>query len=569
MWNQHVFGRVFVHRNFPQAWIKGPLAQKRSEHLAEDQAAVLPTLQDKAVEFKHFHRITVKDKVRPFRTIYNDLKKELKHRSDLIAQGRDTEMRVRRLHEEYEAACIVDHDKPPSASEIYAKVERVLRERRSAEHAIRANANASTQILRRIRTRIRMVDNAEMIEKASTVAEAADVINAIDRGATRREALPELARRASGDTATDINDPLHDDTLDDIELDDEVDADPGPSTSTAVQEEANAPKVVCKCPLDGCDGFVLKEKGGFPFARCKMCELAVCVKCHKACTSDEKHECNPDDLESIRLISQTTKRCPWEGCGTPITKSSGCDQMWCTSCKRGFYWSTLRKHVGQGMHNPHYFEFVRAQAPAYNRYGQYGGRYDGYDSDPEPEEGGCCDDARPFSWGRVLEAKIPQTFTLHRARSGEGQTMSKSDVRAMLTRLNHAIDSFGPRRSNYLKTDYRPQFEVLNVQKVAGSIDEAKWKQELVRLDRSAQFSRDVYEVVVTFVRHVWTTFRELRRLAKTLKSALFLGHLEDGIESIHALREEINEELRKVGVEYHRNYPTFNEQLEMSSTKI
>ena len=146
--------------------------------------------------------------------------------------------------------------------------------------------------------------------------------------------------------------------------------------------------------------------------------------------------------------------------------------------------------------------------------------------------------------------------------------MQASDVRSMLTRVNHAMDSFGPRGSNYLKTDYRPLFEVLNVQKVAGCIVEEKWKQELVRLDRSAQFSRDVFDIVVTFVRHVWTTFRELRRLA-TARKIQFLEHLEDGIASIHTLREEINEELRKVGVEYHRNYPHFDEELKMLPVKV
>ena len=165
MWNQHAFGRVFVHSHFPQSWIKGPLAQKRSEQLAEDQAAILPALQDKAVEFKHFHRITMKESVRPFPEIYQDLKRELRIKRKLIAQVLATKTKMRKLQEEFDAACAIGQ-KTPSATEIYAKVERVLRERVSADRADRVCINASAQILNRIKRRIMMDDNEQMIASA-------------------------------------------------------------------------------------------------------------------------------------------------------------------------------------------------------------------------------------------------------------------------------------------------------------------------------------------------------------------------------------------------------------------
>ena len=529
MWNQHPFGRAFVYRNFPRSWIKGPLAQKRSEHLAEDQAAMFPALQEKASIYRHLHHTMYENK-RPFREILQDLCKTMKEKDELV---RKMTRKIQCLIMEFDVA----HDKSkPSPSELYSKMERILIGDRMTPNQAEVRDYKFKGTLRILE--LRTVE-AELRESGDVVG-ADEVLRQINE--------PQLARnRIIAESC-------------------------GRGEVLQVKE---ASKVVCQCPSDGCNGFIMNKDS---IAKCEMCESEVCIKCHKKVNAEGRHECNPDDLVSIRMIYNSTKKCPWEGCGVPITKASGCDQMWCTHCKRGFYWSTLRKHVGQGIHNPHYFEFVRTQTnhrPADNN--------NDYDSDPEPEGECCRNDVRPFSWGRVLEKTIPE----------------KAQYSNMLRMINEAIDRFRPNGANFLKTDYRPLFEVLNVQKVAGSISDEKYKQELVRLDRSAQFSRDVYEIVITFVGEIWNTMREWRRLAKTLSlyqpnfrvftrtiydgvvvdfkpppdkdtpeikkaKALFMQQLDEGMQTIRALRLEINDELRNTGIEYNRNYPQFDPAFKM-----
>jgi hypothetical protein len=68
------------------------------------------------------------------------------------------------------------------------------------------------------------------------------------------------------------------------------------------------------------------------------------------------HKCNPESIESFKLICKETKPCP--NCRTRISKVSGCDQMWCTQCHVTFSWTTGLKVTGN-IHNPHYYEWKK------------------------------------------------------------------------------------------------------------------------------------------------------------------------------------------------------------------
>ena len=101
------------------------------------------------------------------------------------------------------------------------------------------------------------------------------------------------------------------------------------------------------CIQNECRGFLSSQYV------CGVCKLKVCSKCHKQQT--ETHECNPDDVESVKIIQKETKPCP--NCSTNIFKVSGCDQMFCTNCNTAFSWKTGKIEKGH-IHNPHYFEFL-------------------------------------------------------------------------------------------------------------------------------------------------------------------------------------------------------------------
>jgi len=89
-----------------------------------------------------------------------------------------------------------------------------------------------------------------------------------------------------------------------------------------------------------------------------------------------------DLVDTFAVIKSTSKKCP--KCSKCIQKDSGCDQMWCPTCKVAFSWRT-----GGYIHNPHYFEYMM--------------RTTGQHIDRAP----LCDDIRPT---RMLFA-LEETFT--------------------------------------------------------------------------------------------------------------------------------------------------------------
>ena len=111
-----------------------------------------------------------------------------------------------------------------------------------------------------------------------------------------------------------------------------------------------------KCCASDCHGFVSSAW------KCGICEKFSCTHCHevKGATTEEvdAHVCNPENVETVKLLKADTKPCP--GCGTYIHKTEGCDQMFCIICKQLWSWNTGR--IEERGHNPHYLEWMRSRA---------------------------------------------------------------------------------------------------------------------------------------------------------------------------------------------------------------
>jgi hypothetical protein len=114
---------------------------------------------------------------------------------------------------------------------------------------------------------------------------------------------------------------------------------------------------VRKCPNRECRGFLSNN------LKCNICEKWACGDCRevKGDTRDAEHTCNPDTIESIKILEKETRECP--KCSYKISKISGCNQMYCTpeygGCGTAFDWKTLK--IETRIHNPHYYEFMRKQ----------------------------------------------------------------------------------------------------------------------------------------------------------------------------------------------------------------
>ena len=100
------------------------------------------------------------------------------------------------------------------------------------------------------------------------------------------------------------------------------------------------------CPHEGCRGK-LGEDGV-----CGICNVSFCSECMKEKQHGGVHECQKDDVETIRELRRTTRPCP--KCHVSISKIEGCDQMWCVQCHTTFSWKTGA--ISQGVvHNPHFY----------------------------------------------------------------------------------------------------------------------------------------------------------------------------------------------------------------------
>lgn len=126
-------------------------------------------------------------------------------------------------------------------------------------------------------------------------------------------------------------------------------------------EEKEIPKaiVVRNCPVDNCRGFLNEENV------CGICDTLVCKKCRVPLRKNDaeeekgknkKHKCKKEDVESVALIEKETKPCP--KCGVRISKTSGCDQMWCVNCHTAFSWNTGAIEKGL-IHNPLFFAWQK------------------------------------------------------------------------------------------------------------------------------------------------------------------------------------------------------------------
>jgi ribosomal protein S27AE len=109
------------------------------------------------------------------------------------------------------------------------------------------------------------------------------------------------------------------------------------------------------CSLDKCKGL-LDESG-----TCGICNKKTCQKCLEYIENEEEeHTCDEETVKTAELIKKETKNCP--SCGEGIFKINGCDLMYCTLCNTAFSWKTGKIET-KNIHNPHYFEYLRRNAP--------------------------------------------------------------------------------------------------------------------------------------------------------------------------------------------------------------
>jgi hypothetical protein len=84
------------------------------------------------------------------------------------------------------------------------------------------------------------------------------------------------------------------------------------------EENKERARFVRQCPANGCRGFLSTQW------KCGICEQWSCPECHelKGPNRDCGHTCNPNNVETAKLLAKDSKPCP--KCQSLIFKISGC-----------------------------------------------------------------------------------------------------------------------------------------------------------------------------------------------------------------------------------------------------
>lgn len=81
-------------------------------------------------------------------------------------------------------------------------------------------------------------------------------------------------------------------------------------------KQAERKSFVRKCPNPDCRGFLSTQW------KCNLCDRKTCKDCNECMDADDEHKCDPDSVETAKLLAKDSKTCP--NCGEMIFKIEGC-----------------------------------------------------------------------------------------------------------------------------------------------------------------------------------------------------------------------------------------------------
>ena len=244
-------------------------------------------------------------------------------------------------------------------------------------------------------------------------------------------------------------------------------------------EKKERTQFVRQCPANGCRGFLSSQW------KCGICEQWSCPQCHelKGLDRDCQHTCDPNSVETAKLLAKDSKPCP--KCQCLIFKISGCDQMWCTQCHTAFSWRTGA--IEKNIHNPHYYEWQRKNGGLARAAGdiECGRELDHYITDRiyqiiKEKHTGLIDLAKTST--SLNTARYATTFYL-------------PIVNKLTTIIRNTIHNTRIELPRY-QTDYVQRNQDLRVQYLCNEIDEETFKTLVQRNDKKNRKNTEIAQVL-------------------------------------------------------------------------
>ncbi len=291
--------------------------------------------------------------------------------------------------------------------------------------------------------------------------------------------------------------------------------DPNENEENAEQEAVH--KFVHPCGNSECNGFLSMAW------KCGTCGMYTCSKCFNFIglssssenqEEDEKEEsentispnndaklkkehiCDKNEFQNAEAIKKAGKRCP--KCGIFIIRSSGCATMFCTSCKTGFNWNTLKICNQAIIHNPHFFEYQQR-----NRDGNFDGCVDDFDNPLLAHQ------IRDF----CLTHFSKDQFTLH----GQSKEKKKKYVISVPKILENYKRNLW-RKDTKLRElannadKYMQKMRMMRFQYLLGFIDKNDWSSNIFKVhkdqERDVEF-RQILEMNITCANDIFRRFSQ------------------------------------------------------------
>lgn len=277
------------------------------------------------------------------------------------------------------------------------------------------------------------------------------------------------------------------------------------------------------CPANDCNGFL---SSGW---KCGLCEVRVCSDCHEiketkaqfdarhpkgpsstATGPAPEHTCLKENVETALLLKNDSKGCP--KCAAMIFKIEGCDQMYCTQCQTAFSWRTGRIETGR-IHNPHYYEFLRAQ------------------------NGGVA----PREIGDIPCGGFPTAYDLRQVYAKLRLDPELQTMFGIIHRLHTHIQAVElPHYTTNAITDNRE----LRAAFLINKIDAQKFKETLQKNEKARNKKNDIRMVMDMFLGTIADIFRNILQLAA-------VEEIVERVDELNNLRKYFNQSLAPISRRY------------------
>ncbi len=246
------------------------------------------------------------------------------------------------------------------------------------------------------------------------------------------------------------------------------------------------------CPAKDCRGILAHDW------KCGLCQTQVCEDCREIQSASAIHECDPEVVKSVKLMVADSRPCP--SCGVGIQRTEGCSHMFCTSCKTGFDWNTMKKIADSRNTNPYLAAYTaqnhrREAAPAASA------------SSSSPSA--ACNASTPERLNDVLLRCGDNTNLYNALAISKIMKMEEPEFVAPLCGLfanllhlvavrEQAIHSGSRRRDGVLTLEEKTEKfnQQQRVEYLQGKITEEKWLESISRRDQLYQREKSIKDIL-------------------------------------------------------------------------